>query len=228
MTKMQRVQKEKITSYYEDDENGVQEDATEERDELSKSKIDFLKPPHEDFLVKHTLWPEINKLYGHPHEIHKIVRSHSSSLLASVCKSLTKEASSIILWNTNDWKILKILPFHSYTVYDLEFSPSDSLLASVSKDRKMAVFSKDFDLVFSYEAHLRAITGLSFDLEEKYILTGSRDKTIKLHSISERKSVFELNMKQQISCVAFSREKAYKSYFVVGCSSGDVFVGIKK
>jgi hypothetical protein len=40
----------------------------DEKIDLKDSKrIDFDKPPHDDYLVKHTLWPEMNKLYGHPH-----------------------------------------------------------------------------------------------------------------------------------------------------------------
>lgn len=104
------------------------------------------------------------KLYGHPHEIYTLCRSNSSKVLASSCKALSKESASIILWSVGDWKILKVIPFHSYTVYGLEFSASDKYLASASKDRKLAVYSSDFNLLFSYEAHLRAITCLSFHL----------------------------------------------------------------
>lgn len=59
MTKMQRVEREKITNYYEEDEGGpVAEEAEETKEETNlKSEVDYSKPPHEDYLVKHTLWP---------------------------------------------------------------------------------------------------------------------------------------------------------------------------
>ena len=185
----------------------------------------YLVAPHEDYLVIHTLWPEINKLYGHPHEICKLVSNSSCTVLASVCKALSKESASIILWSTREWKILAILSFHSYTVHALEFSPSDKLLASGSKDRKLAVFSEDFSLLYSYEAHLRVITCLTFSLSDQYIITGSRDKTLKLHSVSQRKIIAELTLNQPISAVAFSRLKKDDHRFVVGCLSGDIFLG---
>lgn len=121
MTKMQRVEREKITNYFDEDEGGPapeEAEVTEEEEHLS-SKIDFLAPPHEDYLVKHTLWPEMAKLYGHPHEIYTLCRSNSYKVLASSCKALSKESASIILWSVGDWKILKVIPFHSYTVYAL-------------------------------------------------------------------------------------------------------------
>lgn len=197
----------------------------EENEDLSKAKVDYSEPPHEDFLVKHTLWPEVNKLYGHPHEIQQVVHNSTHTILASACKALSKDSGSIILWDTKTWKILKILPFHNFTIYGLEFSPSDKYLASVSKDRKMAVYSNDFTMLFNYEAHLRAITCLSFHLSEEYIITGSRDKHIKLHSISKQKIIDEINLKQPISAIAFARTKEHQGIFIVGCFNGDIYIG---
>jgi elongator complex protein 2 len=225
MTKAQLVEREKITSYFEEEEAVNEEAEQEEAEDLSKAKLDYSEPPHEDFLVKHTLWPEVNKLYAHPHEIQTLARNNASTMLASACKALSKDSASIIIWNTLEWKILKVLPFHSYTVYALEFSPRDTYLASASKDRQLAVFSNAFNLLFSYEAHLRAVTSLSFHLSEVYLLTGSRDKTIKLHSLEQRKAVSELNLKQPISAVAFSRLKERPNLFAVGFFNGDVLVG---
>lgn len=70
--------------------------------------------------------------------------------MATTCKAITKEAASIIIWNTQSWKIHKVIPHHAYTVYSMDFSSSGKYLASVSKDRKLALFDSDFNLVFSY------------------------------------------------------------------------------
>lgn len=40
----------------------------------------------------------------------------------------------------------KIIEHHNFSVYDMKFSPCSNYLASVSKDRKLAVFNKDFEL----------------------------------------------------------------------------------
>lgn len=73
------------------------------------AKVDFNIPPHEDYLVKHTLWPEMNKLYGHPHEIQYLARNNQNNLLASCCSALNKQAASIIIWESKEWKVKQIL-----------------------------------------------------------------------------------------------------------------------
>ncbi len=123
--------------------------------------------------------------------------------MASTCSALNKQAASIIIWNTEEWKINKIISFHNYTVYGIQFSHNDKYFASVSKDRKLVVYSgADFEVLFNYEAHLRTITCLSFHKSEEFILTGSRDKTIRLHSISEQKEIKQLLLKHPVSALS--------------------------
>ena len=64
-------------------------------------------------------------------------------------------------------------------------------MVSVSKDRKLAVYDRqsNYEVLSSYEAHTRAITSVSISRDEKFIVTGSRDKTIKIHSIEEKKAI---------------------------------------
>ena len=146
--------------------------------------------------------------------------------MASSCAALNKQAASVIVWNTEEWRISKILSFHNYTVYGLEFSPKDAYFATVSKDRKLAVYSGvGLELLFSYEAHLRSITCLSFHLSEDLLLTGSRDKTIRLHSMSQKKQLTELLLKNPVSAVAFCQQNHFENYFVVGCVNGALHIG---
>jgi len=123
--------------------------------------------------------------------------------MASCCEALTPQAASVIIWNTVDWKIVKILPFHTYTVYAMEFSFNDRYFATAGKDRKLAIYSCDLTLLYSCEPHLRAITCLSFHHNENYLITGSRDKTIKLHNMESKTITAELNCQHPVSAVAF-------------------------
>lgn len=65
-----------------------------------EAKINFTLPPHDDYLVKHTLWPEMNKLYGHPHEISALAKNNKNKLLASSCEGKNKTFCRIIIWST--------------------------------------------------------------------------------------------------------------------------------
>lgn len=78
-------------------------------------------------------------------------------------------------------------------------------MVSVSKDRKLAVYdvTNNYEVLWSYEAHTRAITSVSISKDEKYIVTGSRDKTIKIHSIADQKAVTEYEFKAVVTAVAY-------------------------
>lgn len=58
-------------------------------DEKESVDQDFNRPPVEDFLVNHTLWPEANKFYGHGYEIIALATNSKGTLIASACKSQT-------------------------------------------------------------------------------------------------------------------------------------------
>ena len=91
-------------------------------------------------LSSRTLWPEVNKLYGHGYEVISLA-THGNTI-ASASKSLTEEASKILIWDKSTYKIIQQLSAHLYTVVQLSFSISGTYLASVSKDRSLALFKK--------------------------------------------------------------------------------------
>lgn len=46
----------------------------------------FIAPPTEEMLIQNTLWPEVQKLYGHPYEVFTVAANNSGTLIASACK----------------------------------------------------------------------------------------------------------------------------------------------
>ena len=85
LTKAVKVEKPKYTNYYDEDEDV---DVILQRQQ-EKQKSDYRSPPNEDFLVKQTLWPELNKLYAHGFELKNVVCSHRGDLVFSSCKGQT-------------------------------------------------------------------------------------------------------------------------------------------
>ena len=82
------------------------------------------------------------------------------------------------------------------------------------------MFDENSELVFSYEAHTRAITSISISPDCDIIATGSRDKIIKLHSISEKKIVAEYVVKKSVHAVAFCGA----DLLAYGCDDGTVIL----
>ncbi|KAF6087935.1 elongator acetyltransferase complex subunit 2 [Phyllostomus discolor] len=150
------------------------------------------EPPTEDQLLQNTLWPEVQKLYGHGYELFCVACNNSKTLLASACKATKKEHAAIILWNTTSWKQVQNLVFHTLTVTQMAFSPNDKFLLAVSRDRTWSLWkrqdtiSPELDPIFSLFAftnkvtavHSRIIWSCDWSPDSKFFFTGSRDRKV--------------------------------------------------
>ncbi|XP_077165816.1 elongator complex protein 2 isoform X2 [Paroedura picta] len=149
------------------------------------------EPPTEDHLLQNTLWPEIQKLYGHGYEIFCVACNSAKTIIASACKASKKEHAAIMLWSTITWKQLQSLPFHNLTVTQMAFSPNGKFLLAVSRDRKWSLWKCKngpeepepafilFACTFQNTAlHSRIIWSCDWTPDSKYFITGSRDKKV--------------------------------------------------
>ncbi len=129
----------------------------------------FIEPPFEEHLLQNTLWPEIQKLYGHGYEIISVASNPSGSIIASSCKvnsvnnlkfeekkkrefifqASHQNDAAIILWNTNTWKPIVRLALHQLTVVRMAFSNDGRYLLSVSRDRSWSLFEIDETSMFN-------------------------------------------------------------------------------
>ncbi|KFM70246.1 Elongator complex protein 2, partial [Stegodyphus mimosarum] len=145
-------------------------------------------PPTEETLLQNTLWPEVQKLYGHPYEVFTVTSNHSKTLIASACKASKVEHAGIILWSTSTWRQVATLLFHNLTVTQMEFSPDDKYLLSVSRDRMWAVYchfpheSPPYRKIASLDkksgVHSRIIWSCSWSFDSLYFVTASRDRKV--------------------------------------------------
>ncbi|KAL3233046.1 Elongator complex protein 2 [Nakaseomyces bracarensis] len=174
-----------------DDEVEEDPDVRESNDNknISYDLVSSLKtPPLEETLQRHLLWPEVEKLYGHGYEITSLDVSPDRTLIASACKSNTITHAVIRIFDINTWSEIKPpLSFHSLTITRLRFSHDSKYLLSVCRDRKWAVWERDFEnnsFVLRYtdpKPHTRIIwdgdwAPLEFGVS---FITTSRDRTIK-------------------------------------------------
>ncbi|KAF8788664.1 elongator complex protein 2-like [Argiope bruennichi] len=156
------------------------------------SPTSLTAPPTEETLLQNTLWPETQKLYGHPYEVFTVASNHAGTLIASACKASKVEHAGIILWDTSTWRQASYLAFHSLTVTQLEFSPDDQYLLSVSRDRMWALYRYTPEESTLYEkvanldkksgVHARIIWSCSWSFDNLYFATSSRDKKVAMWS----------------------------------------------
>lgn len=164
----------------------------------SRSEATLSSPPTEDYLAKHTLWPEYEKLYGHGHEISALAADSSGSIIATACKASSAEHAVIRIYDAKTWhEIRPPLVSHSLTITRLQFQANTGRLLSVGRDRKWTVFQSEANetaqgekkpqgrlkLVASNpKGHSRMILDAAWSPvpDLSFFVTASRDKTVKV------------------------------------------------
>ncbi|CAD0087431.1 unnamed protein product [Aureobasidium mustum] len=175
-----------------------EEAATEPSEEttITKSTLDLSQPPFEDHLARHTLFPELEKLYGHGYEISCVAASNDGSLIATACRASSIDHAVIRLYETKEWREVKPpLTAHSLTVTSLAFSADDKYLLSVGRDRQWALFSRSTPTTYELAAsnpkgHSRMILSCSWAPVSAFnvFATGGRDKNVKIWAIDPSSS----------------------------------------
>ncbi|XP_024873152.1 probable elongator complex protein 2 [Temnothorax curvispinosus] len=205
-----------------------------ENDEDTKNLAtgNVYEPPTEEDLMQNTLWPETNKLYGHGYEIFCMAARHDGKLLATACKSTTQEHSAILLWDTDTWLQVQKLVYHQLTVTQMEFSPDDKYLLSVSRDRRWSLFKTTdahYELIAASSKkdnpHSRIIWCCAWTRDSNYFATGSRDGKIAIWPINTieditPKMIIDVQ-NQSVTALCFAPIVRDRSYFLaIGYETG--------
>lgn len=198
-----------------------------------------LAPPTEETLLQNTLWPEVQKLYGHGYELFSLAADPQCQLLVSASKAQKAEHASIIIWDTSDWSLIGKLEAHALTVSQMAFSPDGLKLVSVSRDRNWAVHEKvqteegKFTLktVAKGSGGSRILWSCHWTHDSRYFLTGSRDKRVIVWEpttvddvSSYRISGQPLECADSVTAVACSLNRLPNGFYLVaiGLDSGQI------
>ncbi|CAF1085809.1 unnamed protein product [Adineta ricciae] len=201
------------------------------------------EPPFEEHLLQNTLWPEIQKLYGHGYEIIAVASNPSGSIIASSCKASHQNDAAIILWNTTTWKPIVRLAIHQLTVVRMAFSNDGRYLLSVSRDRSWSLVEVDEKnlqaqllkrISTNNPYHKRIIWTCSFSHDDKYFVTGARDQMIHVWRVQDESNDDNeqpceknpLKLIDSVTAVTFApRLINTDKYFVVaGLDNGAMFL----
>lgn len=164
--------------------------------------LDATRPPLEESLSRHTLWPEAEKLYGHGYEISCLAASHDGQLVASACRASSLNHAVVRIFETARWTELRPpLAAHSLTATRLRFAGDDALLLSVGRDRQWAVFERKEAgqgemgyvlLQAEPKGHTRMILDAAWapigdgqDACSRAFATAGRDKCVKVWAVKE-------------------------------------------
>uniref|UniRef100_A0A6Q2Z2V3 Elongator complex protein 2 n=1 Tax=Esox lucius TaxID=8010 RepID=A0A6Q2Z2V3_ESOLU len=152
--------------------------------------LTLTEPPPEDHLLQNTLWPEVQKLYGHGFETFCLASDSQRTVVASACKASKAEHAAVLLWSATCWRQLQALPCHSLTVTQMSFSPDGRFLLAVSRDRTWSLWRRDslpdtephFSL-FTHTGkdtavHTRIIWSCDWTSDSKFFVTSSRDRKV--------------------------------------------------
>ncbi|XP_072303663.1 elongator complex protein 2 isoform X2 [Eucyclogobius newberryi] len=153
--------------------------------------LNMTEPPPEDHLLQNTLWPEVQKLYGHGFEMFCLAADRGGTLVASACKATKTEHASVLLWDTSSWRQVQALSYHTLTVTQMAFSPDSKFLLAVSRDRTWSLWKRNSPTSENSErfslcahtakesaVHSRIIWSCDWSPDGAYFTTCSRDKKV--------------------------------------------------
>lgn len=191
------------------------------------------RPPFEGELAAATLWPEIEKIFGHGYESMSLAVSKSRRLIATACKASTAEHAVVRIYDTVKWQpVGEPLSGHTLTVTRIAFSPDDRLVLSVSRDRSWRLFEVQENVgyvpIAADKSHGRIIWDCAWAAEGDIFATASRDKTVKTWqrgADSEWISAEVLKTKDAATAVDFSPLDAQdRRHLAIGLETGAVLV----
>ncbi|KAI0676913.1 WD40 repeat-like protein [Trametes maxima] len=144
-----------------------------------------LRRPFEGELAAVTLWPEIEKVFGHGYESIALAVSNNKEYIATACKATSAEHAVVRVYETQTWQSVgQPLAGHNLTVTRIAFSPDDSLILSVSRDRTWRLFERSeedgYVPIAADKSHGRIIWDCAWAPEGDIFATASRDKTVKI------------------------------------------------
>ncbi|KAJ1021089.1 hypothetical protein NDA16_003875 [Ustilago loliicola] len=171
------------------------------------------QPPSEEQLSVETLWPELEKLYGHGYELLWVSANPPNPIdggrtatggrfVASCCKATSEDHAVVRIHDRHqNWRECAELEGHSLSITRIQWSMDSRFVLTCSRDRswrmyeQVAASGEDGEVRFvpftGERSHARIIwdCAWSTDVSRPYLFaTASRDKTIK---------IFELQLDQK-------------------------------
>lgn len=193
----------------------------------------WVHPPGPAPLLALTLWPEVEKLYGHGYELLHVSTHPRLELVASTCKATDASHAVVRLFDAAERfrPMLPPLAGHTLSVTRTSFSPDGRFLLSVSRDRSWRVFRRvDGTYVpwIGERAHARIVWDGAWSpgYGTPTFATASRDKSVKIWALDEAQEAkpYWLEATISVSDAATAVAWVQPAVLAIGLECGDVLV----
>ncbi|TEB30200.1 WD40 repeat-like protein [Coprinellus micaceus] len=200
---------------------------------LAITDLDVTRRPFEGELAASTLWPEVEKLFGHGYESITLGISNSHRFVATACKSTSAEHAVVRIYDTQSFRPFgQALSGHVLTVTRIAFSPDDILVLTVSRDRTWRLFElhgDGFVPVTADKSHARIIWDCAWSQEGDFFATASRDKSVKIwqKTVDEKKAwsaVETIKLPEAATAVAVTTSVSQRRHLAVGLENGHICI----
>ncbi|KAI0254274.1 WD40 repeat-like protein [Lactifluus subvellereus] len=209
---------------------GLSNKATSDAPPIS---ISDSRRPFEAELASITLWPEVEKIFGHGYESITVAVSSARKLFATTCKATTVKHAAVRVYDTENFRPFgQPLEGHTLTVTRIAFSPDDQLVLTVSRDRTWRLFHREgsgYVPIAVDKSHARIIWDCSWAPDGQAFATASRDKTVKIwHSLhgnlAKWTAVADFKLPEAVTAVAFAPmiESNDRRMLAVGLETGNI------
>lgn len=176
--------------------------------------------PTEEELSTSTLWPEIEKIYGHGYELTTLATSNAGDLVATACRASSSEHAVVRLSSTSTWATFGApLAGHNLTVTRIAFSPDDKYVLTASRDRSWRLFERTGEGYVPSHAEERAHARMILDAAwgEGFFVTASRDKSVKIWKVGTWECLATVNVGAAATAIAVKND-----YIAVGTETGAI------
>lgn len=189
----------------------------------------FTLPPNPEQLQSLTLWPEMEKLYGHGYELLSVATDPTTHMVASTCKASSPTHAVVRLFDAQQRfePAKEALEGHTLSVTRVAFSTCGTYLLTVSRDRSWRMFRRTahgYEPWMGERAHARIVWDGAWAPHTHIYATASRDKSVKIWQLAgdNTQRPYQLVGVLSMPDAAMSVAWASASALAVGLESGDV------